>query len=201
MKCDELIAIESATAVIENVNLVYRKSDVDAAIAELKAKVDELSFDKKLLDNHWESEKIRCEAASRDCIELSNENAKLVSKIESLKVGHRQGIANLKSYYKAKLESVQASAYAESVDAGMENRRLKRALWLARANIANSTKYKYYRLSCKAEIDPQPHGWSCYINGEVYRTGKMNRKLEPHYWIELWEEVELKCRAKAEEYK
>ena len=34
---------------------------------------------------------------------------------------------------KAKLENVQASAYAESVDAGMENRRLKRALWLARA--------------------------------------------------------------------
>ena len=102
--------------------------------AELKAKVDELSFDKKLLENHWESEKIRCEAASRDCIELSNENAKLVSKIESLKVGHRQGIANLKSYYKAKLESVQATAYAESVDAGMRERKLQRALWLARAN-------------------------------------------------------------------
>jgi hypothetical protein len=37
---------------------------------------------------------------------------------------------------KAKLENVQASAYAESVDAGMENRRLKRALWLARAERA-----------------------------------------------------------------
>ena len=31
-----------------------------------------------------------------------------------------------------KLEDVQATAYAESVDAGMENRRLKRALWMAR---------------------------------------------------------------------
>ena len=37
---------------------------------------------------------------------------------------------------KAKLESVQASAYADSVDAGMRERRLKRALWLARANRA-----------------------------------------------------------------
>lgn len=80
-------------------------------------------------------------------------------------------------------------------------RATKRALWLARATIAHSTKYKYHRLSYKAEIDPQPHSWSCYINGEVYRTGKMNRKLEPHYWIELWEDVERKCRAKAEEYK
>lgn len=33
---------------------------------------------------------------------------------------------------KAKLEDVQATAYAESVDAGMENRRMKRALWMAR---------------------------------------------------------------------
>lgn len=37
---------------------------------------------------------------------------------------------------KAKLESVQASAYADSVDAGMRERRLRRALWLARANRA-----------------------------------------------------------------
>ena len=32
-----------------------------------------------------------------------------------------------------KLEDAKATAYAESVDAGMENRRLKRALWLARS--------------------------------------------------------------------
>ena len=36
MKCDKLKAIESATAVIENVHLVYRKSEVDSAIDELK---------------------------------------------------------------------------------------------------------------------------------------------------------------------
>lgn len=37
---------------------------------------------------------------------------------------------------KNKLEDVQATAYAESVDAGMENYKLKRALWLARAERA-----------------------------------------------------------------
>lgn len=42
---------------------------------------------------------------------------------------------------KAKLESVQATAYTESVDAGMENRKLKRALWLARANRAMAETY------------------------------------------------------------
>lgn len=37
---------------------------------------------------------------------------------------------------KAKLESAQASMYADVVDAGMENRRLKRELWRARAERA-----------------------------------------------------------------
>lgn len=102
---------------------------------------------------------------------------------------------------KAKLESVQATAYAESVDAGMRERRLKRALWLARAESAKNAECRYHRLAQKEVCDPQPHGWSCYINGEVYPTGKMSRKLEPHYWCDIWDEVERKCRAKAEEYK
>ena len=37
---------------------------------------------------------------------------------------------------KAQLESEKASRYAESVDAGMRERRLKRSLWLARAGRA-----------------------------------------------------------------
>ena len=66
----------------------------------------------------------------------------------------------------AKLESVQASAYAESVDAGMENRKLKRALWLARAKSAENAVTNW----CP----------EC---------------------MKKWNEVERKCRAKAEEYK
>ena len=67
---------------------------------------------------------------------------------------------------KAKLEDVQATAYAESVDAGMENRRLKRALWLARAKSAENAVTNW----CP----------EC---------------------MKKWNEVERKCRAKAEEYK
>lgn len=37
---------------------------------------------------------------------------------------------------KAKIESVQASMYCDVVDANMENRRLRRALWIARAKRA-----------------------------------------------------------------
>jgi len=36
---------------------------------------------------------------------------------------------------KATLEDVKATAYVESVDAGMRERRLKRALWLLNANV------------------------------------------------------------------
>ena len=118
-------------------------------------------------------------------------------KVDSVLAEKDAEIADLK----AKLESVQASMYADVVDAGMENRRLKRALWLARAESAKNAKCRYHRLAQKEVCDPQPHGWSCYINGEVYPTGKMSRKLEPHYWCDIWDEVERKCRAKAEEYK
>ena len=41
---------------------------------------------------------------------------------------------------KAKLESVQASAYADSVDAGMRERRLRRALYKTCANWADRTR-------------------------------------------------------------
>ena len=68
---------------------------------------------------------------------------------------------------KAKLESVQASMYADVVDAGMENRKLKRALWLARAERAR--------------------------DNSILLPSKFMRNV--------WDNVERKCRAKAEEYK
>lgn len=153
----------------------------DKEIESLKAKVDDLSFDKKLLESHWEAEKIRCEAASRDCIELTNENAKLVSKIDSLKAGHRQGIANLKSYFKTKLESLKASHYSEMVDAGMRERRLRRALWLERVDRAIS-------MSC---ID-------MYSKYKEKHPFTINQSFDE--WVLIWQVVERKCRAMAERY-
>ena len=74
---------------------------------------------------------------------------------------------------KQKLEDVQASAYAESVDAGMRERRLRRALWNLRACYADMMQKRI--IECKCD------GW-------VHRVDK-------------WIEVERKCRAKADEYK
>ena len=65
-----------------------------------------------------------------------------------------------------KLENVQATAYVESVDAGMENRKLKRALWLARAERAR--------------------------DNSILLPSKFMRNV--------WDNVERKCRAKAESY-
>ena len=74
---------------------------------------------------------------------------------------------------KAKLESVQATAYADSVDAGMENRKLKRALWLTRADKARCAWFR------------------CAEDREFSREEDMK----------CWQKVEKLCRAKAEEYK
>jgi hypothetical protein len=72
---------------------------------------------------------------------------------------------------KAALEDVKATAYAESVDAGMENRRLKRALYKACTNWARSERYT-----------------EATWHGDEHRE-------------ELWAEVEDKCLKKLEEYR
>jgi len=78
---------------------------------------------------------------------------------------------------------------------GKENRRLKRALWLARAERAEARKNYWYVRSCHegddflVSIDGSPVK---YI-GCIKRTN--------YDWLLTWSEVESKCRAKAEEYK
>ena len=81
---------------------------------------------------------------------------------------------------KAKLESVQASMYCDVVDANMENRRLKRALWLARAEWARSSALSYHLIESHPDKD-------------VSATYK--RKANK------WEKAKDKCLKKAEEYK
>lgn len=82
---------------------------------------------------------------------------------------------------KAKLESVQASAYAESVDAGMENRRLKRALWMARAERALE-KIAWFKL------------WNTSIS-------TMNPEDGARQEFDKWKKNLGKFLKKAEEYK
>jgi hypothetical protein len=92
-----------------------------------------------------------------------------IDEVDALLAKKDAEIAELKQ----KLEDAKATAYADSVDAGMRERRLKSALWLARANHADTMQK--YNIECKCD------GW-------VHRVNK-------------WIDVERKCLAKAEEYK
>lgn len=73
---------------------------------------------------------------------------------------------------KQKLENVQASMYADVVDANMENRRLRRALYKACANWADVVAFE-----------------------ETEGIGYDNSVAE------RWRKMESKCLKKAEEYK
>lgn len=80
----------------------------------------------------------------------------------------------------AEIENIKASHYAEMVDAGMRERKLKRALWIARSEWARSSALSYHL------IEDHP-------NKDVAAT--YNRKANK------WEKVKDKCLKKAEEYK
>lgn len=98
---------------------------------------------------------------------------------------------------KAKLEDVQATAYTESVDEGMENRKLKRALWMAMANRA------------KAEWGHWATIWFCNTS-VVLNINKSSVSQDPYrstikrnaaIWRNMWREIECRCLKKSEEYK
>ena len=75
---------------------------------------------------------------------------------------------------KAKLESVQASAYVDSVDAGMRERSLRMALWLARALRARDIQRWWVAATCAPATERA---------------------------FSVWNNVKCKCLKKAEEYK
>ena len=67
--------------------------------------------------------------------------------IDELKAEHhkeRHEYIKMIAELKQKLEDAKATAYAESVDAGMRERRLKRALWLARAEMARTSAWVFW---------------------------------------------------------
>ena len=92
--------------------------------------------------------------------------------IDELKAEHhkeRHEYIKMIAELKQKLEDAKATAYAESVDAGMRERRLKRALYKACANWALST------LAWLDSIDQgEPRKWSemvqkCRAKAEEYK--------------------------------
>lgn len=89
------------------------------------------------------------------------------------------------------LEGAKATAYADSADAGMRERKLKHTLWVTRTAMAKSEKDRWNsQVDCgnkRNRKDP------AYV--------KVGKLLEVSEWRKLWADNESKCRAKAEEYK
>lgn len=91
------------------------------------------------------------------------------------------------------VEDLQASHYAESVDLGMANRKLKRSLWLSRARSAKHLvttfeNYDYldvYKLNIKQE------------SARTWMTCKLRTPAE---WVKIWKNVQAKCEAYAEKF-
>lgn len=166
MKCDELEEYyyyeDRVVTPATHMYRVYHADKVDAAIAELKARIQ--------LDD--------------------DEMAGFLQLEEECGGGDlRKYIAELKQ----KLEDVQASAYADSIDSGMENYMLSKALWLARAERASDkARIFYFAETCGVKLN---------INGYSVKEKGHARMCTARDWRITWLKVERKCLKKAEEYK
>ena len=85
---------------------------------------------------------------------------------------------------KAQIESEKASRHAEGVAAGIRERKLKRALWLMGARLCKMGSLAFHNIKAKL-----------YFLDDADGVRRALRKREQ------WEEVERRCRAKAEDYK
>ena len=177
-----VLATESSNlgGVVYTSKYVYAQDDVDKLLAKKDKEIAKLKDKCQMHDFFWEGcgfDKLgfKNSIAVREAFDrLEAENAEL----------------------KQKLEDVQASAYAESayaesVDAGMRERKLKRALWLARAERAKAIQWHE---GLDRYLQERKKYWPsrfCFMaNDEMY-----------HVWYKCWCEVERKCLAKADEYK
>ena len=75
------------------------------------------------------------------------------------------------------LEDAKATAYTESVDAGMRERRLRRALYKVCAN------------------------WAYWVDNALTTKFLYNNSYKTKLERDRWYNMEYKCRAKAEKYK
>ena len=108
------------------------------------------------------------------------------SAIDELKQEHhreRHEYIDMVAQYKAKL-----------VEQESENRKQKRALWMARADRADDRARIFYFNDLETKLD---------IDGFSYDSKKKKgcKKLTARLWRIIWLKVESKCRAKSEEYK
>ena len=144
---------------ISSLKEYYEREQVDTLLSEKDKEIAELK--KKLMPCLNGDCILTCEVVEK----YGKENAELKAKLET--------VNELIKTARQMLEDAKATHYVESVDAGMRERRLKRALWNLRACYADMMQKRI--IECKCD------GW-------VHRVDK-------------WIEVERKCRAKADEYK
>lgn len=149
MKCDELKQVENPI----EWGLYYNKSEVDAAIAELKAQVN--GFENRA--NLW-------------LYNAQNEhNAAVAVRMENKKLKQKLQDQCISCPVKMQEDDVVAEFKEKLEDAGMRERRLRRALYKACANWADVVAFE-----------------------ETEGIGYENSVAE------RWRKMESKCRAKAE---
>ena len=107
--------------------------------------------------------------------------------IDELDERHTTEITALEVSYKLQLDGLR-------YDKDAEIRRLKRALWLARANSAEG-QFFYW---C-ARFGVESGFTKADIRGYSVNTKRRLRTIGE--WIEYWKNVKSKCLKKAEEYK
>lgn len=96
---------------------------------------------------------------------------------------------------KQELEDAKATAYAENIDAGMRERRLKRALWLARAEKAKTAQNMFdilWKFASREKVG---------VTGCAHKMSTAKTLKEPKFFFVKFLNVERLCRKKADEFK
>lgn len=166
MKCDNLKAFNCVDSDVQDFcepRLVYSKSEVDTAIAELKCELSDARDDAR---------------SSRNLINDKNEEIKELEDKVQQKDFFWDGCFFSKMGFK---NTIDVANYVDSLKA--ENRKLKSALWLTRADRAKATWQKILRDA-----------------GILFSIGKSKEWDFYNTKQKKWQRVETKCRAKAEEF-
>lgn len=175
LKCDKLTAYKGDVTIPVYGTIadaeVYLKKDVDAAIAELNDKVKfcsdfELAARKDIEEMRGQHQMLK----QFGHYKLSPVTGKMINHEVRQYVSYNvvcmiiKHLESENTELKQKLEDVQASMYCDVVDANMENRRLRRALYKACANWAHfavaffssyATKEKWHKMErkCRAKAE------------------------------------------------
>ena len=94
----------------------------------------------------------------------------------------------------AELESLKASHYAEMVDAGMRERRLKRALWLLK------TRYFWILMAYASDLAKVANPSIIHKSNFLENPTPICMEEYQHE-AELYDNARIKCLNKAEEYR